>query len=183
MTIDVDTGIDEFFKAAGSSEAQRADAIAVLKDKCGMVGGIVTLIATGETLDSEKSKAWIAEHKPHLLPPIYERSLADRAFLDGNITARGALVKQIGKAEADKLAQQYGLHSVSDTRPGTAPAGANDGKQKPNGKEHASNPFHKSNWNVSKQGSLLRAVGVEKCAAIAASVGCKIGSTAPNPNF
>jgi hypothetical protein len=87
--IDVPTGLDDFFKAQGSTEAQRADAIAVLKNECGMVSGVVILTPTGETLDSDKSKAWIAEHKPHLLPPKFERSLADRAFADGNLSARG----------------------------------------------------------------------------------------------
>jgi hypothetical protein len=182
--IDIPTGLDEFFKAEGSSEAQRADAIAVLTKQCAMIGDVVTLTATGETLDSEKSKAWIAANKPHLLPPIYERSLADRAFVDGNGMARNALVKQIGKAEADKLAQKYGLKSAHDTKHGTAPTRADDdaGKKKNSG-NHRNNPFHKSNWNISAQGKLLRAVGPTKCAAIAAAVGSRIGDTRPNPDF
>jgi len=122
MAIDIEPGLDEFFKAQGSSDAQRADAIAVLQKQCGMVGGIVTLIATGDALDSEKSKAWIAEHKPHLLPPVFQTSLADRAFQDGNLTARGELVRQVGKTEADKIAQSYGLRSSADPRRGKAPA-------------------------------------------------------------
>ena len=47
----------------------------------------------------------------------------------------------------------------------------------------STNPFSGKAWNVSKQGALLRAVGPEKCAAIAASVGARIGDTKPNANY
>lgn len=183
MAIDIPTGIDEFFKAQGSSDAQRADAIAVLTNECIMLADVVTLRATGEALDAEASRKWIAEHKPHLLPPKYERSLADRAFVDGNVTARGALVKQLGMTEADKLAQQYGLHGVSDPRRGAAPSQDDGTKKNGDPARHKNNPFHKSNWNVSKQGALLKAVGPEKCAAIAAAVGSRIGATRPNEAY
>ena len=65
-------------------------------------------------------------------------------------------------------------------KPGTPGKDADD---KDHGGDHKTNPFHKSNWNVSKQGALLKAVGREKCAAIAAAVGSNIGATRPNPNF
>jgi hypothetical protein len=181
--IDIPTGIDEFLKAEGSTDAQRADAIAVLTKQCEMVGDVVTLKATGEALDTEASRAWLQTNKPHLLPPIYERPLADRAFIDGNGMARNALVKQIGKAEADKIAQRYGLRSAHDTRRGNAPTEPEGKKKTGNGAEHRNNPFHKSNWNISAQGKLLRAVGPEKCAAIANAVGSKIGDTRPNLDF
>lgn len=180
---DIATAIDKFFESQGSSEAQRGDAVAVLQNQCGNVGGVVVLTATGEALDTENSRKWIAEHKPHLLPPKFERSLADRAFVDGNMTARTALVKEIGSAEANKIAQRYGLHSVSDTRRGTPPAEPVTDKKNGKTGDHSNNPFHKSNWNVSKQGSLLRAVGPEKTAAIAASVGSRIGATRPNEAY
>jgi hypothetical protein len=41
------------------------------------------------------------------------------------------------------------------------------------------NPFSAEGWSVSKQGALLRAIGAEKTAAIAASVGSRIGATRP----
>ena len=129
MAIDIPTGIDDFLKAEGSTDAQRADAIAVLTKQCEMVGDVVTLKATGEALDTEASRAWLQTNKPHLLPPIYERPLAERAFVDGNGMARNALVKQVGKAEADKIAQRYGLKSAHDTRRGTAPAELDTGKK------------------------------------------------------
>jgi hypothetical protein len=181
--IDIPTGLDEFFKAQGSTEAQRQDAIAIMASKCGMVSGVVILTATGEALDSDNSRKWIEANKPHLLPPRFERSLADRAFADGNVTARGELLKQVGATEALRIAQSYGLKSVHDTARGKAPTAVPNGGQKPNGADHKNNPFHASNWNVSKQGALLRAIGTEKCAAIAASVGSRIGATKPNANY
>jgi hypothetical protein len=183
MSIDIPTGIDEFLKAEGSTDAQRADAIAVLASQCAMVGDVVTLKATGEAIESEASRKWLADNKPHLLPPVYERSLADRAFVDNNLSARGALVKQVGMTEANKIAESYGLRSATDTRRGKAPADSTPEKTKSNGAEHRSNPFHKSNWNISAQGKLLRAVGPEKCAAIARAVGSTIGATKPNMNY
>jgi hypothetical protein len=183
MAIDIETGLDEFFKAQGSSDAQRADAIAVLASQCAMVGDAVTLKATGEAIESEASRKWLADNKPHLLPPVYERSLADRAFVDGNLSARGALVKQVGMTEANKIAESYGLKSATDTKRGKAPADSTPEKEKGNGAQHRNNPFHKSNWNISAQGKLLRAVGPEKCAAIANAVGSKIGATRPNLDF
>jgi hypothetical protein len=183
MSIDIPTGIDEFLKAEGSTDAQRADAIAVLASQCAMLGDVVTLNATSEALDTEASRKWLAENKPHLLPPVYERSLAERAFVDGNLSARGALVKQVGMTEANKIAESYGLRSATDTRRGKAPAEPEGKKKNGNGAQHRNNPFHKSNWNISAQGKLLRAVGPEKCAGIAASVGSRIGATRPNMDF
>ena len=183
MSIDIPTGIDEFLKAQGSTDAQRADAIAVLTSQCTMVGDVVTLKATGEAIESKASREWFQTNKPHLLPPIYERSLADRAFIDGNLGARAALVKQIGKPEADRIAQRYGLRSAHDTRRGNAPAEPEGKKKNGDSADHSKNPWHATAWNISKQGSVLRALGTEKAAALARSVGCTIGATRPNPNF
>jgi hypothetical protein len=182
MAIDIETGLDEFFKGQGSTDAQRADAIAVLKSQCAMTGDVVTLKPTGEAIESDASREWFQTNKPHLLPPLYERSLADRAFIDSNLGARSALVKQVGKPEADQIALRYGLRSAHDTRRGTAPAESAPEK-KTGTADHSKNPWHSSNWNISKQGALLRAVGPEKAAAMARAVGSTIGATRPNMNF
>ena len=182
MAIDIETGLDEFFKAQGSSEAQRQDAIDVLKGQCSMIGNIVALSATAESLDSEKSKLWIAQHKPHLLPPKFERSLADRAFADGSLAARGELLKQVGPQEMDKIAKSYGLKSAHDTKRGTAAAGSGE-KKGSNAADHKNNPWHRSNFNVTEQGAILRALGPEKAAALARAVGSHIGATRPNPDY
>ncbi len=189
MTTKVETAIDELFKtplADGRTptDAQRADAVIVLARDCRMDGDKVVLVTTGEALNSDASKEWIKTNKPHLLPTKYETPLADRAFAENNLTARGQLVKEVGKDEADKIAQSYGLKSSTDARRGTAPARADDGKNKTdNATKHKSNPFWRGNWNISTQGKLLRAVGPEKCAAIAKAVGSRIGATKPNLDY
>ena len=109
--------------------------------------------------------------------------MADRAFADGNMTARTELLKQVGFEEATKLAQSYGLKTIHDTARGKSPVAADKANGKGDGAEHKNNPFHKSNWNISRQGALLRAVGPEKCAAIAASVGARVGDVKPNANY
>ena len=181
MAIDITTGIDDAFKLFESTEQQRSDAVLVLKGLCTMSGDDCILKETGEPIGSDASKAWLEKFKPHLLPRKFERSLADRAFADGNMTARTTLLRQVGKEEADRIAQQYDLRDVSDSRRGTAPV---DSTKKPSGKgHHKNNPWHKDNFNISAQGKLLRAIGAEKAAAIAASVGSKIGATHQNPNY
>lgn len=189
MPTPVEKAIDELFQtplADGRtpSETQRADAVYLLARDCRIDGGKLILVDTGEALDSTASLAWIADNHKTLLPTEYERSLADRAFVDNNLTARGKLVREVGKAEADKIAETYGLASSTDTARGKAPVRADAGGDKTkNAAKHKSNPFHRSNWNISAQGALLKAVGVEKCAAIARAVGSRIGDTRPNMDY
>ena len=76
-------------------------------------------------------------------------------------------------AEADDLeARAKALRAAADL---AAP--------KANGADRASNPWSAAGWNMTKQSSLVRAVGAEKGARIAASVGCVLGSTHPNPAY
>jgi len=171
---DLVTGIREAFKEFGSNDAQVADAAAVMLEKCALVGGVATLVETGAALTDPKSKEIIAKQKPHLLPPIYERSLADRAFVDRNITARGELVRQVGAAEAGRIAERYGLRSISDTRVGVAPDAS---EKKAVADNQPNNPWSRAGWNVTKQGALIRSIGVEKASAIARAANSRIGAT------
>ena len=177
---DVATQIHEAIKSFGGNDSQAEDAALVLLDQCATVGGIVTLSATGAAITDPKSKAWLEEHKPHLLPRKFERSLADRAFLDGNISARGTLLREVGEVEATRIAQSYGLKSLHDTARGTRPADAVDGSEKKAGTaDHSKNPWGR-NFNVTRQGQLVKALGVDKAAALARSVGSHIGAVRPN---
>lgn len=82
MSIDIRTGIDEAMTKLGSSEAQRQGSVIVLAPLCEMVADVVVLKATRASLEAPESRAWLEHHKPHLLPPKFERSLADRAFAE-----------------------------------------------------------------------------------------------------
>jgi len=181
-SIDIPTGIDEVFKTFESNDAQRADAIAVLTSQCAMVGDICIFQPTNTDIFDPAARKWIETNKPHLLPPKFERSLADRAFADGSLKARGELLDQVGEKELQRIAQQYGLKSAHDTRRGKSPEKP-DPSKKVNGLDHASNPFHRLGWNTTKQGALVRSLGEDKARAIARSVGVDLGSTRPNANY
>jgi hypothetical protein len=167
----------------GSTHAQAEDFSKLHRDKFSLVNGIAVHAATGKPIDDPEVLKYVSEAWPHLIPPPFEVPLADRAFLENDMTARSRLVREIGPGAALDVAKRYGhetLHSrAKGTRPTNLEAPAED---KPK-VSHASNPFHKSNWNVTAQAKLLRAVGTEKCAAIARAVGSTIGATRPNPNF
>jgi len=45
------------------------------------------------------------------------------------------------------------------------------------------NPWSAQRWNLTKQGEVIRALGLEKGAAIAAAAGSRVGATKPNPAF
>lgn len=182
--LDVESAIDEVLKAAGCSDAQRTDACLVLKsdftinaDKS--VGYTPRGKTPADGLPIEDAR--ILEHlkatRPHLFPAPIADDLAERAFAGrGNITARGQLIREVGQAEADKIAQRYGLRNTADTRPGKSPEGAPRAK----GRDNApSNPWSKSGFNVTKQGQIVRALGIEKAAAMARAAGSYIGATRP----
>lgn len=46
-------------------------------------------------------------------------------------------------------------------------------------RKRSTNPFSRDAWNVTEQGRLLRAIGQEKCAALARAAGVTIGATRP----
>ena len=93
MTIDIRSGIDDAFKKFDANDSQRADAVLVLASECEMVGDDCILKATREPIESDASRKHLEELKPHLFPPKFERSLADRAFADASLMARAELSK------------------------------------------------------------------------------------------
>jgi len=168
----------------GSTHAQAEDFGKLHRDKFSLVNGIAVHAATGKPINDPEVLKFASDTWPHLIPPPFEVPLADAAFLDNNMSARSRLVRELGPTAALDVAKRYGHETLHSTKKGKRPdnikAPAEDTKAK---NAHASNPFHKSNWNISAQGKLLRAVGPEKCAAIARAVGSTIGATKPNPNF
>lgn len=175
---DVATALKTQFTEWGSNATQADDAALVLGTKCAMIGGKLSLVESGEPLTLD----WVKQNKPHLLSGslLADRTLADRAFIDGHLGSRGELVRQIGKEAADKIAQQYGLKSVSDTRRG-APLVIDGGGDVTNPKKPTAktNPWAKDNWNASKQTALVKSIGLKAASEIAAAAGSFIGATSP----
>ncbi len=115
---------------------------------------------------------------PHFWHQEAPPDLAEQAFLMGNRTAAGKLVQAIGVEAAKAEAAKWGTDLYSGKpgkRPGDAPT---DSKPK-----LRNNPWLAGQFNISKQGELVRSLGAEKAAAIARAAGCKLGDTKPNPAF
>jgi hypothetical protein len=180
-----DAAITAALKALGSNDSQVADAVLVL-------GSRVTE-KSGQFFYNDKSshdipldnlsafKRTMADEKPHLLPRAFESSLADRAFIDGNMTARGELIKQVGELEATRIAKTYGLTGVGDTR--RAHAAQTDDAKRDSGKNpwafSPQNTDERGRYNASaltRQAALVKA-NLTGAAEIAAAVGSKIGDT------
>ena len=158
----------------GSNDVQAHEFAELHANKYEDRHGIVTHKTTGAAYDQpavtefwQNDKGERGEKGSHYFPPKFEVSLADRAFLDGNITARGKLVAELGPVKALELAQRYGLRSVHDTRRGTRPTDlpAED-KKKTGG---AANPWSAKTWDPIKQQSICRSLPLEKAKAIATS--------------
>lgn len=135
--------------------------------------------ATGLT-----AKAWLAkqrETRPHWFGPQNDEAheLEASAFGAGNVTARGKLVKA-NAALALARAHAWGLRDLNDYRKGTPPATGDEPagkkKSKPAGKD---NPWSAENWNITKQGALVKVMGVDGAARMAKAAGSFVGATKP----
>ena len=182
-----DEAIRAAFAAFGSNEIQSADAVTVLGSRVTEKGGAFFYNDAGShdvAIDNLSAfKTTMQKEKPHLLPPQYESSLADRAFLDGNLAARAQLIREVGEVAAHKIALSYGLSGIGDTRRARA---AQTDEVKRGG---ANNPWSDSPQNcdargrytanaMGRQAALVKA-NETGAAEIAAAVGSKIGDTMP----
>jgi hypothetical protein len=100
------------------------------------------------------------------------------------LKARGELLKMVGERRYYQILAEYGCDERT-LKPGTKPLTEAEAKEPANVKaaDRKSNPWAKENWNISRQGQVLKSLGPEKAAAIAKAVGCIIGQTKPNLNF
>lgn len=135
----------------------------------------------------------IRKEAPHYWPPRDETEDVDKALVlaacgpKPTLAARAALRAAAGAELYSKILTAWGC-SERTLSPGTNPKNVTDGTEKKSEERaakrpDASNPWCKLGWNISAQGRLVVALGAEKAAQIAASAGCRIGSTKPNPDF
>jgi hypothetical protein len=120
--------------------------------------GETILQDTGPPISDPASVAWLKSQQ-HLMPRPHDTPLAKRAFVENNITARGQLLKEVGKTEADRIAKHYGLRGLDDPRRGKAPAADTNGEKKKNGHDGRANPWSREGWSVTEQ------EGCSKCSA------------------
>ena len=116
--------------------------------------------------------------------PILTRKPSLHSARERTLKAQGEFVREHGEAKAAEVAALFATKlggkpgKTPDTFKPKKPNDPNAGLPK-----GTTNPFSKDGWSLAKQGSLLKAVGPEKSAQIAAAVGAKIGDTRPNPKF
>ena len=183
-----DEAIKAAFAAFGSNEIQTADAVLVIGSRVTEKGGAFFYNDAGShdvPLDNLSAfKKTMQAEKPHLLPRAFESSLADRAFIDGNLSARAQLIREIGELEAARVAKSYGLTGIGDTR--RAKAAETDNIKRGG----ANNPWSDAPQNLDRTGRHYNANAMGRQAAlvkanltgaaeIAASVGNRIGDTGP----
>lgn len=103
-----------------------------------------------------------------------------RDALSGNVTAHGRLRVRMGTD-----AEYAAWCAETGAKPGVAIVATevNGSVQHAIKKPAPTNPFSAAGWNITKQGQLVKALGVEKATEIAAAAGCKLGSTRPNPHY
>jgi hypothetical protein len=129
--------------------------------------GDFTLTNMGEYLDAQKEK------RPHWFATIAADDLEQRAFGQNNQTARAQLYKQLGPVEYSEREKAWGAENF---KAGKAPTGANDSTKAKPGKD---NPWLGSNWNTTKQGQIVRALGLAAAQRIAKAAGSYVGATKP----
>jgi hypothetical protein len=167
---------ESFLMKIGASE-EAAKLIASSPDQIkGFVWDGVSLVMRGSDLPASEDQQAIDHFVKGPFAALFvkptEKANGDAPQMDealvasakaGNLTAKGKLARQLGSVEAvDKLLAGEG--------------------QQANGSDHANNPFSRAGWNVSKQGSVFKALGEKKTAELAAAVGVKPGAVTWNKN-
>jgi hypothetical protein len=146
-------------------------------------------MAIGEawsTLDADAKLARLKEEyerRPHLQPIIVEKNPWSPEFW--NVSAQGATAVALGVTKANEIAAQVGS-KIGQTHPN--PDFARGEQEKKSAadkrrKDHSKNPFHRSAWNISGQGTLVKSIGLEKANEIARTVGSHVGATRANPDY
>lgn len=181
-----DEAILHAFRTFGSDEKQLADALLVVGVRLTEKSGAFFYNDADShdiPLDNLTAfKATMQKEKPHLLPRAFSSSTADRAFIDGSLAARAELIRDVGEFEATRIAKNYGLNGIGDTRRARA-ALTDDVKRNGDSK----NPWANGPQNTDERGrytaiaigrqtALVRA-NEQGAAEIAAAVGSKIGDT------
>jgi hypothetical protein len=144
--------------------------------------------ATGLHIEHPQVLDYLQANSPHLVASRpADVSVSDRAWLEGNLAARGQIVKRIGVAAAEAEAARYGLKGLADMSKGVRPSDV----KAPDKEKKQTNPWARDGKNldpatgkyspaaITRQAALVKGLGIQKAAAIAAAVGSKIGDTKP----
>lgn len=176
-TIDIETCIDETLEDWSANEAQRDDGVAVLKHHCEQRDGNIFFKPTGQPFDSELTKKWLENNKPHLLPTAVPADKEAETFAGPcNMTRRQALAREIGLASANVVARKFGLRDIFDTKPGVEPEDNIDKRTK-EGKARGNPWLDDSERGEARRLSYMQGHGTAAAARMAAAVNRTIAGT------
>ncbi|OSI70867.1 hypothetical protein [Bradyrhizobium canariense] len=134
----------------------------------------------GMTIEEFCASEHLKKAKPHWFFADSIVSLEEQAFGGPtiNLKARGELMKEVGAPLYNELMARWGAsHTKNGVSPGPSPK---ERDRSPEGAAKANNPWSKAGWNLTAQGSLIRAIGLEKAQGIAKAAGSYVGATKPS---
>jgi hypothetical protein len=175
--------IHELWKAIpGTTDEMAIAASSTLADRFEWTGSVLNL--DGKAATAEAVREHFGTNYGFLFPPKSEN--ADVPKVDpqllasaraGNITAKGRIVRQLGSlAAADAVLADKSNTGADDT--------ARDEKGRfvgatPQEKEAAANNPWGPNWNATRQGQIVRSLGIEAAQRIAKAAGSYVGAVRP----
>jgi hypothetical protein len=140
-----------------------------------------TLQVTLENLSLDKGLAKIIEGRPLWQPSgpdpkVQAQTELENAAKSGNVSAHGALWKSLGTTKAERDRNYAEWCAKNAAKPGKPAAGADD---TPTEKDERDNPWLPGNWNATRQGQIVRSLGIEAAQRIAKAANSHIGATRP----
>jgi hypothetical protein len=144
------------------------------------VGADLVHEETGETIEQ-----WIntlRDHHPHFYPTVGD-DLQFKAFAQGNLTARGQILRAEGELRYNELLKQWGADARRPSVVGKRPGGEKPPENAAELKARADNPWLEAKWNITAQARLVKSLGIDRARSLARAAGCDIGSTRPNPAY
>jgi len=143
------------------------------------IGPDLRHVQTGVTIEEYFAPAELRKRSPHGFAdwePVTGEQVEFETIEDACLRPSPMSLRKLYKAVGDKryheILAQWGTDAAR-MLPG----------ERPGYGDHSKNPFHKSKWNISSQGQLVKSLGLEKANEIARSVGSHVGATRPNPDY
>lgn len=195
--LDQEEKLSELAETWGCEENQRRAFVKLFEDgKVLSWSGVRMLFHIGDgttttAIDDPRCKAYLTEHYAFLFPTP---KAADTRITDLNVRVDGAVIEQAlagNKTALGTVARSFAAPGKEPTAADVAAAelylkakrGGNGGLDNTapahRDASHTTNPWSAEHWNVTKQGSIVKGLGVERAASIAKSANSFIGATRP----
>jgi hypothetical protein len=173
--------IHELWKAIpGTTDEMAIAASATLAERFDWTGSVLNL--DGKPATAEAVREHFGTNYGFLFPPKSEK--ADVPKVDpqllasaraGNMTAKSRLFVQVGRDQAKLAAVLAGKSADTEHDEKGRFAGAT-----PQEKEaSANNPWSPGKWNATRQGQIVRSLGIEAAQRIAKAAGSYVGAVRP----